>query len=619
MARHGFLYQGQWYVWQDNRRGTSSIGLPGRHFVTFLENHDQVANTGLGTRVHHHADPATLRTLTALLLLGPNLPMLFQGQEFGTACRFNYFADHRGELATSVREGRSEFLSQFPGLATCEMQERLPSPSDPATFEASKLERRGDPRHAPVLQLHRDLLSTGRADPVLAELGTGESASRRRHSTDDVLTVRYQRQDGLPRLLVVNFGTDLVLPLMNDPLLAAPPGQGWCAVWSSDDPDYGGTGSCHSRSTPGASPAGPPRSARSGHASACRAGRPCARTCRRQNRRKSPDSALVKRWSRPVHRTSAACKTSPRSSLSISRTSWTGRPGPPSSSTCRSARFAAVSRELSGDDRVGRAAFREPFTALPAVIPESLVRAILRGTVSPRRIGSGPIMSVASPYAEWLESDALGGFASGTVCGERTRRYHALLLVATTPPTGRMVLVNGADVFLTTLEGRFALSSQRYTPDVVYLDGAAGIDAFLSEPWPAWTFTLPDGTRIQHEILIAHRRPLTLLTWRLLSRGSGVSLAVRPLMSGRDYHSLHHENGAFCFDANRDGHIVSWCPYDGVPAVNASRTGTTARSATGIAISSTGPNRIAGSMRSKIRQPSERSVSISPRARHSSR
>ena len=98
-------------------------------------------------------------------------------------------------------------------------------------------------------------------------------------------------------------------------------------------------------------------------------------------------------------------------------------------------------------------------------------------------------MSVASPYAEWLESDALGGFASGTVCGERTRRYHALLLVATTPPTGRMVLVNGVDAFLTTPAGRFALSSQRYTPDVVYPDGASRIDAFLSEPWPAWMFT----------------------------------------------------------------------------------------------------------------------------------
>ena len=102
-------------------------------------------------------------------------------------------------------------------------------------------------------------------------------------------------------------------------------------------------------------------------------------------------------------------------------------------------------------------------------------------------------MSVASPYAEWLESDALGGFTSGTVCGERTRRYHALLLVATTPPTGRMVLVNGADVFLATLKGRFALSSQRYTPDVVYPDGAARIDTFLSEPWPGMLYGFADA------------------------------------------------------------------------------------------------------------------------------
>ena len=66
--------------------------------------------------------------------------------------------------------------------------------------------------------------------------------------------------------------------------------------------------------------------------------------------------------------------------------------------------------------------------------------------------------------SEWLEADGLGGFASGTVSGIRTRRYHALLLVATTPPTGRMVLVNGLEAWLETPGGRFALSAQRYTP-----------------------------------------------------------------------------------------------------------------------------------------------------------
>jgi len=242
MARHGFLYQGQWYSWQQNRRGTISLGLPGRRFVAFLENHDQVANTGLGQRLHHTADPATLRTMTALLLLGPNLPMIFQGQEFGTTRRFTYFAGHDGELAASVRDGRNEFLSQFPGLSTKEMQERLPAPSDRSTFEAAKLERRGDPRHAPALRLHRDLLTLRRADPVLAELATAAVNVETSALTDDVLVLRYQRSDGAPRLLIVNLGTEWSLPLMNDPLLAAPVGQEWQAVWSSDRPDYGGAG-----------------------------------------------------------------------------------------------------------------------------------------------------------------------------------------------------------------------------------------------------------------------------------------------------------------------------------------------------------------------------------------
>lgn len=124
------------------------------------------------------------------------------------------------------------------------------------------------------------------------------------------------------------------------------------------------------------------------------------------------------------------------------------------------------------------------------------------------------MISLAS---EWLEADGLGGFASGTVPGERTRRYHGLLLVATTPPTGRMMLVNGIDAFATTQSGRFALSSQRYTPDVVSPDGASHIEGFTSEPWPTWTFAFPDGTRVQQEFFVAHRRPLIVLSWRLLA------------------------------------------------------------------------------------------------------
>ena len=95
--------------------------------------------------------------------------------------------------------------------------------------------------------------------------------------------------------------------------------------------------------------------------------------------------------------------------------------------------------------------------------------------------------------AEWLEADGLGGFASGTVAGIRTRRYHALLLAATTPPTGRMVLVNGIEAWLETQRGRFALSAQRYTPDVVWPDGQERILGFQSEPWPRWAFRAADS------------------------------------------------------------------------------------------------------------------------------
>ena len=90
--------------------------------------------------------------------------------------------------------------------------------------------------------------------------------------------------------------------------------------------------------------------------------------------------------------------------------------------------------------------------------------------------------------AEWLEADGLGGFASGTVSGVRTRRYHALLLTATTPPTGRVVLVNGIEAWIRADGRDIAISSQRYTPDVTHPDGATRIVEFAPDPWPRWTY-----------------------------------------------------------------------------------------------------------------------------------
>jgi predicted glycogen debranching enzyme len=178
------------------------------------------------------------------------------------------------------------------------------------------------------------------------------------------------------------------------------------------------------------------------------------------------------------------------------------------------------------------------------------------------------------PRAEWLEADGLGGFASGTVAGVRTRRYHALLLHAASPPGDRRLLVNGFDAWVETAGGRWALSSQAYLPDVELPDGASHIESFEAEPWPRWVYLLPDGTRIEQEIFVPHERAAVVVAWRMLDRADGpLRLFVRPFLSGRDYHALHHENGAFRFEPMvRDGH-ETWCPYDGVPSISSRASG----------------------------------------------
>lgn len=175
--------------------------------------------------------------------------------------------------------------------------------------------------------------------------------------------------------------------------------------------------------------------------------------------------------------------------------------------------------------------------------------------------------------AEWLEADGLGGFASGTVSGIRTRRYHALLLTATAPPTGRCVLVNGFDAWIDTPAGRFALSSHCYAPDVVHPDGAQRIETFDPEPWPRWCFRLEDGTRIGQEICVHHGASCTILSWRLCEPREGVILSLRPFLSGRDYHALHHENPVFRFDAETYSGRVAWRPYSDLPRIIACSNG----------------------------------------------
>src|SRR6266700_4187338 len=138
--KYGYLYQGQYYKWQSQRRGTPALDLPPAAFVTFLQNQDQIANSGTGLRCHVLTSPGLSKALTALLLLGPGTPMLFQGQEFAASSPFFYFADFAGDLARLTAEGRAKSLSQFPSLAQPEMQAWLVDPAALETFLRSKLD-----------------------------------------------------------------------------------------------------------------------------------------------------------------------------------------------------------------------------------------------------------------------------------------------------------------------------------------------------------------------------------------------------------------------------------------------------------------------------------------------
>ncbi|HEY7189858.1 MAG TPA: malto-oligosyltrehalose trehalohydrolase [Vicinamibacterales bacterium] len=240
MARWNLLYQGQWYSWQKKGRGTDARHLPSSSFVSFLENHDQVANTGFGTRLCDEVGASLWRAMTAVLLLGPQIPMLFQGQERASTEPFTYFADHEGDLAEAVRKGRMEFLSQFASLRDRGIQRLMPAPSDASAFHRCQLRWTESRNAAETLKLHADLLALRRNDPVLSTLGTPDTAIASAAPTASVLILRYQREHD-ERLILLNLNALTTLE-MSDPLLAAPSGQKWDMTWCSDHADYGGRG-----------------------------------------------------------------------------------------------------------------------------------------------------------------------------------------------------------------------------------------------------------------------------------------------------------------------------------------------------------------------------------------
>ena len=236
-AKRGFLYQGQHYAWQKKNRGTPTTGLNATRFVTFIQNHDQIANSARGRRIHELTTPGRLRAATALLLLGPQTPLLFQGQEFGASTPFLYFADNPPENAAVVKQGRREFLEQFPSIKAGG-NALLSDPAARETFERSKLDLTERESHAGILALHRDLLALRRDDPVFSAQGANGIDGA--VLAPEAFVLRYFSDLGDDRLLIVNFGAALDLTPLPEPLLAAPVSSRWKLLWSSEDIAYGG-------------------------------------------------------------------------------------------------------------------------------------------------------------------------------------------------------------------------------------------------------------------------------------------------------------------------------------------------------------------------------------------
>jgi maltooligosyltrehalose trehalohydrolase len=240
-AKYGFLYQGQALSWRKALRGCSTFGIAQEAFVCFIENHDQIANTGLGERVRFQTSAALYRAMSALLLLGPWTPLLFQGEEFGASSPFMFFADiGDASVRDAIGKGRAEWLAPFLSLSEEEARKTLPAPDDAEVFARCKLDFSEREKNRQLYDLHIDLLKMRREEWRFHQQAP-ESTDGAVLGTTSFLLRYFSKQDD-DRLLLVNFGERQVLHPASEPLLAPPSGYRWDMVWTSESPRYGGAG-----------------------------------------------------------------------------------------------------------------------------------------------------------------------------------------------------------------------------------------------------------------------------------------------------------------------------------------------------------------------------------------
>jgi maltooligosyltrehalose trehalohydrolase len=163
-VRDGWFYRGQFAPHFGSKRGTDPAGIPPQRFVIALQTHDQVGNRAFGGRLHHAIDAAAWRAASTLLLLAPETPLLFMGQEWGATAPFLFFTDHHSQLGRQVTEGRRKEFRTFSAFADPASQRKIPDPQAEETFRRSQLDwnEPADGSHAALLRLYRDLLALRR-------------------------------------------------------------------------------------------------------------------------------------------------------------------------------------------------------------------------------------------------------------------------------------------------------------------------------------------------------------------------------------------------------------------------------------------------------------------------
>src|SRR5262252_6748965 len=172
-----------------------------------------------------------------------------------------------------------------------------------------------------------------------------------------------------------------------------------------------------------------------------------------------------------------------------------------------------------------------------------------------------------SSSREWLETNGIGGFASTTITGCHTRRYHGLLVAATKPPVGRFVLLSKLEETLVVGDRRVELSTNRY-PGVVHPQGYRWLKEFRLDPFPTFTFA-GEGIVIEKTVFMVQGENTTVVEYRMVNGTPepNVRLQLRPLIAFRDYHSLTHENDAINGMVDRKPGLASFSPYLGLPTL----------------------------------------------------